>query len=70
MPQKAECSHQFDIIQLVNFLGDISAGSCTEGRGNRFITIAISSKGHFFPGEQPVLSHSDEEVLKEKGEAI
>lgn len=31
--------------------------------------IAISSKGHFFPGEQPVLSHSDEEVMKEEGEA-
>lgn len=30
---------------------------------------AIPSKGHFFIGEQPVLSHADDEVLKDKGEA-
>jgi len=32
--------------------------------------IAISSKGHFFIGEQPVLSNADDEVLKDKGEAV
>lgn len=36
----------------------------------RFIMIAISSKGHFFIGEQLVLSHADDEALKDKGEAV
>lgn len=31
---------------------------------------AISSKGHFWTGEQPVLTHADDEALQEKGEAL
>lgn len=50
-----------------NVFSDIRTDSYTEEWWNRFIIIGIFSKGHhFFVGEQPIFSYSDEEELTDK----